>query len=157
MEVSIYFPFKPVSFQSYRIGKGKMFKPAKLIYYERDVLNALLRYEDKLKQFFEMFDQAELCLKTTWHFQYKNFYPSKGEKRISAQTLDVDNSVKNTQDIIFKLMVDKYGLDINDKDICCSSVFKGPGKKDGIYLTINMLKLEEIDILFKDLSESVFT
>lgn len=157
MEVSIYFPFKPVSFQSYRIGKGKMFKPAKLIYYERDVLNALLRYEDKLKQFFEMFDQAELCLKTTWHFQYKNFYPSKGEKRISSQTLDVDNSVKNTQDIIFKLMTTKYGLDVNDKDICSTSVFKGPGKKDGIYLTINMLKLEEIDILFKELSESVFT
>ena len=54
-------------------------------------------------------------------------------------------------------MVDKYGLDINDKDICCASVFKGPGKKDGIYLTIKMLKLEEIDILFKELSESVFT
>ena len=157
MEVNIYLPFKPVSFQSYKIGKGRLFKPSKLIYYERDVLSSLLKYEDKLNQFFQMFDRAELCLKTTWYFQYKNFYPSKGEKRISAQTLDVDNSVKNTQDIIFKLMVDKYGLDINDKDICCSSVFKGPGKKDGIYLTIKMLKLQEIDILFKELSESVFT
>lgn len=154
MEIKLYFPFKTRSYQAHKIGTNRagkriIYKTETLVYYERDVLSVLVANRQVLKTFFEGYVPSTHFIKTTWLFPYKGFYIKKtGE--VSSATLDIDNSVKNTQDLLFKY------IGLNDKDICDQRTLKGPGT-DGIYLSLKFVKKEELINIFENISIDNFT
>ena len=137
-EIAFKFDFKAVSFQQARFANGGMYKTTYQKEFETDVKRVLIKGRDRIREFEAHFKPLEHVLESTWFFGYENFFTVK-EGIPSSKCLDLDNSTKNVQDIIFKSM----GLD--DKFICKTQSVKWKSKDDCIFLVLKILKKEEMN------------
>ena len=136
-EIILRYPFKAVSFQQAKFGKHGMYKTAYQKEFEASVGMFLLSKRKELDLFGNCFNEGSDVITTKWIFTYKDFFTKK-ENTISSKTLDLDNSAKNFQDIVFK------SIGINDKNIVYQEAIKWHGQ-DGIFLKIKSMKREEFE------------
>lgn len=114
--------------------------------FQKKVLFLLNSYKDQMKEFKRSFNPSIHVLESNWAFLYTDFFTKK-DNAVSSKCLDLDNSTKNIQDLIFK-----YGLEMDDKLIVRSSLFKWHSDKDKIILKLNILERKEI---VKDLEKDL--
>lgn len=142
-EISFYFPMRAVSFQVQQFHKGKTGLQKG---FEKMALFYLRNKEREMREFKESFFPDIHVLESSWAFLYTDFFTKK-ENTVSARCLDLDNSTKNIQDVIFK-----HGLEMNDSLIVKQHSFKWKADKDAIILKLKVLERLEIE---KELEESL--
>lgn len=141
--ITLWFPLRAVSFQQARFGKGRVFKTPKQAGFEGSITHYLRQYESKLKIFKNFFNPEIHIIQSCWEFGYSDFFTKK-DGIVSSKCLDLDNSIKNIQDVIFK------SLEIDDKFIVKSSSHKWKVEKDYIRCSFKILEKGEIKFFFYD-------
>lgn len=147
-KISFQFDLRAVSFQQQQFVKYKT--PLQMTF-QKLVLFELMKHKESMALFKNSFDPKTHVIESQWAFLYTDFFTKK-ENTVSSKCLDLDNSTKNIQDLIFK-----HGLEMDDKNIVKMKSFKWQADKDSIIL---MLKLVERKEIVKDLEEmlsSLFT
>lgn len=145
--LTLQFPFSGCSFQ-----QGHMrFKTPKQKAFETSIIKELLPFRKAIVDFCVGFDPKSEVLETKWVFLYKNFFTKK-ENTISQQTLDLDNSIKNIQDGIFRHMVN-----LNDSQVVKTNSFKWRATQDQIIFQIKVSKRDEIEKELELFLDSIFT
>lgn len=115
------------------------FKTPKQKAFETSIIKELFPFRQVIKDFCVGFNPQEDVLETKWVFLYKNFFTKK-ENTISQQTLDLDNSIKNIQDGIFRHMVN-----LNDSQVVKTECFKWQACANEIIFHIKVSKRKEIE------------
>jgi Holliday junction resolvase RusA-like endonuclease len=145
--ITLEFPFRAVSFQQARYGKGRVFKTKKQEDFETKISSLLLMDRLKVNQFASLFDPEIHVIQSSWKFLYSDFFTK--DNNVSSRCLDLDNSIKNIQDVIYKFM------GINDKYIVKTDLHKWEGEEDGIFCSFRLLKRDEIKFIFHDFEEII--
>lgn len=139
------FPLRAVSFQQKRIftnrktGKSFIGKGENDGKFQSELIKLLKDRQEDIKAFSESFNRLDSVIVSDWAFLYTDFFTKK-EKTVSSNCLDLDNSIKNVQDVIFEEM----GID--DKNIVKSTSFKWIAKRDEIICTFKILKIKDIQL-----------
>lgn len=141
--LTLTFPFRAISFQQSRMGNGVIYKTEKQKSFESQIEMYLLEQRHKLRYFLQAFNPSEDVIQSSWYFLYDDFFTKK-EKDVSSKCLDLDNSIKNIQDVIFKSM------EMNDKYVVKTEMFKWLGKSDEIKCSFKLRKRDEIKFMFWD-------
>ena len=139
--ISFQFDLRACSFQQQQFVK---YKTPLQTGFQKRVLFALRERSEDMKRFKASFDPKIHVIESQWAFLYTDFFTKK-ENTVSSKCLDLDNSTKNIQDLIFK-----HGLEMNDKDIVKGKLFKWQADKDQIILRLKLVERKEI---VKDLEE----
>lgn len=142
MILTLNYPFRAVSFQQARFGKNGFYKTDYQKNFAISVNSFLLSKNKELDAFSNSFNEKEHVLTSKWIFLYSDFFTKK-DHAISSRTLDIDNSAKNFQDIVF----DRLG--INDKNIAHQDAVKWLGK-DSIIFSLKILKRDEFQTIIEN-------
>jgi hypothetical protein len=132
--ITFDFDIRAVSFQQgeyvkYLTPYQKAFKVeiSKILHYQ---------YTRQVKDFKASFDPKFNVIESSWLFLYTDFFTKK-ENTISSKCLDLDNSTKNIQDLIFRFM------DMDDKNIAKSKLMKWQSDQDKIICRLNIVERKE--------------
>jgi len=137
-ELILKFDIKAVSFQQQRFSGGGVYKTAYQKEFEIDVRKALLMAKSELDLFASSFNEKTHVIESHWLFGYEDFFTVK-EGKVSSKCLDLDNSIKNIQDYVFKFM------QLDDKYICETHSFKWKTPEDCIFLRLKLWNKEEMN------------